>query len=91
MKLNYIPHANWMFPTVSIMYEKTYFSSQDKRMHMYIFYLNTFGATIFPAYLIIVSNAFRNNFIYDIISMNITVSLPIFMGYPHPSVQKKNQ
>ena len=60
MKLNYIPHANWMCPTVSITYEKTYLSIQDKRMHMYICYLNTFRATIFPAYLIIVSNAFEN-------------------------------
>ena len=46
------------------------------------FILNTFRATIFPLYLSIVSNAFRNNFVYDTISMNITVEPAYFYGLP---------
>ena len=47
-----------------------------------LFILNTFRATMFSGYLIIVSNTFYDNFIYDTLFMNITVKPDYFYGLP---------
>ena len=51
-----------------------------------LFILNTFRATMFSGYLIIVSNTFSknfyDNFIYDTLFMNITVEPDYFYGLP---------
>ena len=49
-----------------------------------LFILNTFRATMFSGYLIIVSNTFSkyDNFIYDTLFMNITVKPDYFYGLP---------
>ena len=47
-----------------------------------LFILNTFRATMFSGYLIIVSNTFSKNFIYDTLFMNITVEPDYFYGLP---------
>ena len=44
-----------------------------------LFILNTFRATMFSGYLIIVSNTFSK---YDTLSMNITVEPDYFYGLP---------